>query len=411
MPTLLQINVTANSGSTGRIAEDLGRIAISNGWESWIAYGRGNPHSQSRLIRIGSNFDMNLHALQTRLFDNHGLASKKATEHFIRQIKEINPDIIHLHNIHGYYINYEILFDYLKEWGGPVVWTLHDCWTITGHCSHFVTANCDKWKTACSKCPLKKEYPASFFFDRSKKNHEIKKVKFTSLDNLILIPVSYWIENILKESFFKSTKTKVIHNGIDLTSFCPKKASEVCLEKYGIPSNEKYVLGVAGTWTKDKGLYDFYELRKILAENIKIVLVGVSDKIKNSLPAGIIGINRTESVSELSLLYSNAIAFVNPTWADTYPTTNLESVACGTPVITYRTGGSPESVEQSIGLVVEQGDIDGLNNAIMQIKNCTTDFFKKSTCREYALLNFDKETHFKEYFEIYNHFINQKYES
>ncbi|WP_279111016.1 glycosyltransferase [Muribaculum intestinale] len=408
MPTLLQINVTANSGSTGRIAEDLGKIAINNGWESWIAYGRGNPHSKSKLIRIGTDFDMNLHGLQTRLFDNHGLASNKATKHFIKQIKAINPDIIHLHNIHGYYINYEILFDYLKEWGGPVVWTLHDCWTITGHCSHFVTANCDKWKATCSNCPLKKEYPASFLFDRSKKNHKIKKEKFSSIDNLILIPVSHWIDNLLKESFFKFTKTKVIHNGIDLNAFRPKEPSSFNLDKYAIPANKKYVLGVAGTWTKDKGLYDFYQLRKILSEDIGIVLVGVSDKISDNLPAGIIGIKRTESIHELSLLYSNAIAFINPTWADTYPTTNLESIACGTPVITYRTGGSPESVNQSIGLVVEQGDIEGLNNAIMEIINCTNVRFKQSTCRDYALKNFDKEAHFKEYFEIYNNLINPK---
>ena len=408
MPKLLQINVTANSGSTGRIAEDLGRIAISNGWESWIAYGRGNPTSASKLIRIGNDFDMKSHALQTRLFDNHGLASKKVTKEFIRKIKKIKPDIIHLHNIHGYYINYRILFDYLNEWGGPVVWTLHDCWSITGHCSHFVTAKCDKWKSICYKCPLKKEYPSSFLFDRSKKNYKIKKEKFTSLDNLILIPVCNWIDNLLKESFFKFTKTRVIHNGIDLSTFYPNEMSPADFEKYVIPVNKKYVLGVAGTWTKDKGLYDFYKLRKILPEDIDIVLVGVSNKINDNLPDGIIGIKRTESIHELSLLYSNAIAFINPTWADTYPTTNLESAACGTPVITYRTGGSPESVDQSIGLVIDQGDIDGLNNAIMGIKDCATARFKQSTCRDYALRNFDKETHFKEYFEVYEHLISKK---
>ena len=170
MPTLLQINVTANWGSTGKIAEDIGRIAIEAGWESWIAYGRGNPHSQSKLIRIGSDFDMNLHGLQTRLFDNHGLASNKATKHFIKQIKAINPDIIHLHNIHGYYINYEILFDYLKEWGGPVVWTLHDCWPFTGHCAYYEFSNCYRWKSRCYDCPQIKSYPASLCYDRSTKN-------------------------------------------------------------------------------------------------------------------------------------------------------------------------------------------------------------------------------------------------
>jgi len=166
-----------------------------------------------------------------------------------------------------------------------------------------------------------------------------------------------------------------------LTAFCPKEPSSFNIDKYAIPANKKYVLGVAGTWTKDKGLYDFYQLRKILSKDIGIVLVGVSDKISDNLPAGIIGIKRTESIHELSLLYSNAIAFINPTWADTYPTTNLES---------------------------EQGDIEGLNNAIMEIINCTNVRFKQSTCRDYALKNFDKEAHFKEYFEIYNNLINPK---
>ena len=174
MPTLLQINVVVNSGSTGRIAEEIGQTAIANGWQSYIAYGRYERPSQSKLIRIGTDWDNKLHGLQTRLFDRHGLGSAKATKELIEQIKAINPDVIHLHNLHGYYLNIEILFNYLANANIPVVWTLHDCWPLTGHCSHFDFMNCEKWKSECNQCPQKKEYPASFGIDRSKQNFLIK---------------------------------------------------------------------------------------------------------------------------------------------------------------------------------------------------------------------------------------------
>ena len=222
MPTLLQINVTCNQGSHGKIAEQIGSLALKNGWRSVIAYSRGNAESESETIKIGNRLNMYWHGFESRIFDNHGLSSRLATKKLVKQILDIHPDIIHLHNIHGYYLNYKILFEFLKEYNHPVVWTLHDCWSITGHCSHFVSANCKRWKTKCFDCPLKsKNYPKSYLFDRSTQNYFDKKAAFSSINNLHIISVSNWLNDIVKESFLNYANLHVIHNGIDISTFKP----------------------------------------------------------------------------------------------------------------------------------------------------------------------------------------------
>lgn len=392
MPKLLQINVSANAGSTGKIAEQIGLMASKSGWKTWLAYGRGNNNSKLHTIRIGTNLDVNIHAIQTRLFDNHGLASKSATKRLISQIERIRPDLIHLHNIHGYYINYKILFEYLKWWSGPVVWTLHDCWSFTGHCAYFMLSGCNKWKTGCCKCGSLKEYPESKFKDRSSQNYETKKELFTSLgDNLILVPVSDFVGNYLNSSFFSQTRKKVIHNGIDLSVFKPSA------------SKENIILGVANIWEERKGLIDFFKLRKILPDTYRIYLVGLNNKQLKNLPSGIEGVGRTSSQHELAKLYSSAIALVNPTYEDNYPTVNLEAIACGTPVITYRTGGSPESITNDTGIVLKPGDISGINEAIIKIVDGDN---LSEACRQYAECHFDQRKCFKEYIDLYNNILN-----
>ena len=200
---VVQINVTANWGSTGRIAEDIGKMAILNGFDSIIAYsGRGND-SASKLIPIGNSLDTWIHGMKTRLLDKHGLSSKQATINFIDKLKKIKPDLIHLHNIHGYYLNYPLLFNFLKEWGGPVVWTLHDCWAFTGHCAFYTYSQCTKWQNQCFKCPNKSCYPASLLMDRSYKNFINKKDSFLGLKNLTLVSVSKWLEQEVSKSFLK----------------------------------------------------------------------------------------------------------------------------------------------------------------------------------------------------------------
>lgn len=394
---LLQINVTANWGSTGRIAEDIGKLAIAEGWESWIAYGRGNPKSESNLVRIGNDWDMRWHGLESRLLDNHGLASRRVTRKFIEDIKKISPDIIHLHNIHGYYLNYPILFDFLKEWGGPVLWTLHDCWPFTGHCAYYDYSRCDRWKTACHHCPQLRAYPASIGLDRSQKNYKDKKTAFLDCPDLTFIPVSDWLKKELSKSFLHDYPAITIHNGIDTDIFHP-------IEQKEIKSDKKVVLGIASVWDRRKGLDEFVKLREKLPENYLIILVGLSQDQISTLPNGITGIRRTENIGQLVGLYCMADVFVNPTLEDNFPTTNLEALACGTPVITYATGGSPEAIDDKTGFVVEYQNVDMLAEKVIEI--CERFPFSALDCRDRALRLYNKRDVFKQYIQLYKSLLN-----
>lgn len=397
MTTIVQINVTANWGSHGKIAEDIGKMVTNRNWRSIIAYGRYSNPSQNEVIRIGTDNSIRWHGLESRLFDNHGRASRLATRSFIHELEAIRPDLIHLHNIHGYYLNYQILFDYLSNRDIPVVWTLHDCWPFTGHCAYFDYVECDRWKSRCyAPCPGKSEYPKSCLFDSSSKNYTNKKRLFNSVKNLTIVPVSQWLGDMVKLSFLNKYPIHVIKNGIDLNTFNPSPSSDV-RNKYNIGDNQ-YILGVASIWERRKGFDDFIKLAHELPKDIKIVLVGL-DKCKLNIARnnGIIGIPRTENVKELVSLYSGADIFLNLTFEDNYPTTNLEAMACGTPVITYKTGGSPEAVTEETGWVVEKGDVDAVAKIITNEdwKN------KSNACRKRAEDCFDKNRCFEEYIKLY----------
>lgn len=404
MRKLLQINpVLRVSTSTGRIMQEIGELAIQNGWESYIAYSKGRDgikSCNSRLIPVGDRWSVAWHGVMTRLFDRHGLASRHATFRLIRQMENIQPDIIHIHNIHGYFLDYRILFNYLSRCNIPVIWTVHDCWLYTGHCYYYSYIGCDKWQSGCSRCPQKKEFPASLFFDRSVRNYADKKTAFTSIpeSGLTIVPVSEWIGNEMQKSFLKKYKFQVIRNGINTSVFdiCPTEAVRA---KYGL-QGKNILLGVASIWNREKGLMDFIELAKRLDENERIVLVGIKPEKKKLLPPDIIGIARTENTRELAELYSLADVFVNPTWQDNYPTVNLEAIACGTPVITYRTGGSVEAVTEHTGFIVEQGDIAGLLAAFRHVRRKGKNTYRNA-CREYALKHFRKEDRYADYLKLY----------
>ena len=404
MPILFQINVVANWGSTGRIAEEIGQLAMANGWESYIAYGRGTPKSQSKLIRIGNDWDMYSHAIQTRLFDNHGLASKKTTLHLIEQIRKINPSLIHLHNIHGYFLNYKLLFQYLSNSNIPVVWTLHDCWPITGHCAYFMYVKCNRWINGCYKCPQISSYPQSLFHDRSRNNYKDKKLAFNSLKRMTLVPVSDWLANLLKKSFLQKYPIRKIYNGIDLNVFNPQNKENVRIREQLNITTQYMLLGVASVWDQRKGLNDFTLLREKLSDKYAIVLVGLTDKQIKKLPQGIIGVARTNSVNELAAYYTAADIFINPTWEDNFPTTNLEALACGTPVISYRTGGSVEAIDTDTGITVPPGDIQSLKEAIKTIcgKNET---YTKELCRNRAIRHYNKYERYAEYINLYHELL------
>lgn len=398
---VVQINTTANSGSHGRIAEEIGRLLLEKGHKSYIAYGRTANYSDSQLIKIGGKTDLAMHLIKTRLFDNHGFGSKNPTKKLMNEIERLNPDIIHLHNLHGYYLNIQLLFEYLKYSERPVIWTLHDCWSFTGHCAHFEAVNCWKWKDFCNKCPLKNVYPASWIFDNSKKNFTRKKDLLIGLKNMTLVSPSQWLAKHLKNSFLSTYDIKIINNGVDLEKFKPRDSQEI-RNTYNL--NDNYVVGVASIWTERKGLKDFIKLRKIVDPQIDIVLVGLTKKQIKSLPHTVKAISRTESTSELASIYSGASAFINPTYIDNFPSVNIEALACGTPVITYNTGGSPESITPQTGVVVDKEDIPGLNNSIRKIMQ-SDDLYSKEYCRNLAVSKYSAGERFGDYLALYEEVI------
>ena len=404
MYKILQINVVGNWGSTGRIANDIGDMCISNGWKSYIGTGRKIRESKSEIIKIGDNLDLGLHKLKSIVLDRHGFGSTNATLRFIEQIKNIKPDIIHLHNLHGYYINIDVLFHYLCKSKIPVVWTLHDCWAFTGHCTYFDRLACDKWITACYSCPQKTEYPTSLFKDNSKKNYVDKKNIFNSVNNLTLIPVSNWLEGLLKKSFLKTNQIKVINNGIDLNEFSPKFENKILKSKLEI-LDKFIVLGVASYWTERKGFDDFVKLSKIIDNETVIVLVGLNDIQLKSLPSNIIGIKRTSSIKDLVEIYSLADLYMNLTYEDNFPTTNLEALACGTPVLTYNTGGSIECISDETGFIVQKGDFNQMKNIIEKIKFSEKGSYQKN-CRIRAEDFYDKNVKFNEYIDLYKNLLS-----
>ncbi|HIB38462.1 glycosyltransferase [Mesonia sp.] len=393
---VLQINTVVNSGSTGRIAEEIGELLLQNNHESLIAYGRGKGKSSSKLLKIGNKFDQYKHGLSTLLFDKHGLSSITSTRKAINEIESFKPDIIHLHNIHGYYLNYKELFDYIKSKSKPIVWTFHDAWPITGHCSYFDSVGCEKWKTHCNNCPITNHYPKSLS-DRSFKNFEDKLGSYGNYDLHIVTP-SKWLKTIVESSFLKNNKIIKIHNGIDIDKF-----KILNLKR----TEQKIILGVASTWDKRKGLKDFIELSKQLNKNYSIVLIGLSKKQIKGLPNNIKGIERTESIDDLVNWYNKASFFINPTYVDNFPTTNIEALACGTPIITYDTGGSAEAIknESEVGYVVEKGNVSRIAEIIENFSYSEDVGLK---CRDSAIKHFNKIERYLDYINLYHSILKKK---
>jgi len=398
---LLQINVDANNGSNGSIARDIGTIALSKGWDSYIAYGRSSIPCDSQLIRIGNVFDIRLHGLLTRLFDIHGLGSIIVTKRFIKKVKKIKPDIIHLHNIHGYYLNYKILFEYLKENSIPIVWTFHDCWPFTGHCGHFVKYKCAKWKTECNNCPAVHDYPASWFFDRSTQCYNLKKRLFTGLESIHIATVSQWLQGLAQQSYFKKYPIHIIYDGIDVDSFCYRESN--LRKQYNI-ENKVVVLSAAASWSRSKGWNDYIKLSGKMPDNYIIMLLGVNNEMIKKLPANIIGVPRVEDKKVLAEYYSMADVLLNLSYQETFGMTTAEAMACGTPGISYNVTACPELITKETGLVVDAGNLSQVLSAINKIvKNGKEKY--SAACRKRVVENFNYKEVNKKYFEIYNEIL------
>jgi putative colanic acid biosynthesis glycosyltransferase len=397
---ILQINTVCGIGSTGRIVVGIADVCKKNGVENYVAYGYGKtsfPYS----YHIGTDFDYYTHNIFSRLFCQQGNYSFKATKRFLSWVEEIQPDIIHLHNLHGNFINIDLLFNYIKQSQLPCVWTLHDCWSFTGKCTHFDYVSCNKWREGCYSCPQLKNYPQSLFIDNSKKEYQKKKKLFGSVDNLTIITPSKWLFSLVKESFLAKYRVIVINNGVDLNIFKPTKSDWI--HKHNL-ENKFIILGVASGWEARKGLKYFLRLAESFDDNQQIVLVGLTEKQKKSLPSNIIGITRTNNIKELAEIYSAADVFVNPTLEDNFPTTNIESLACGTPVITFNTGGSGESLDDTCGIVVNKEDFVALLNAIEFVRKQRP--FSSEACIRRVRTLYEQEDRYDDYLTVYKEIFN-----
>ena len=396
MKKLLQINTVINTGSTGHIAESLGKLAIDDGWDSYIAYGRKTSSSSSKQIKIGVQFDIIWHVLITRLFDFHGLANCRSTKELICKIEKINPDVVHLHNIHGYYVNYKFLFEYLAKTGKPVVWTMHDCWAITGHCAYYSFANCLMWQTkeGCKHCPQKKSYPSCKFFSNANFNFRCKKKYFNLLSDkqLTIVTPSKWLSDEIGKSYLGHYPRKVIYNGINTEIFKPYVFDNTHCKNI--------ILGVASVWDERKGLDDFIELSKLIDEEYEIVLIGINDKIIKKLPKNIKGITRTENKEELAKWYSRSLCYFNASVEETFGMTCAEAQACGTPVIAYNSTAIPETFSAKTGILVEARNVKEVYEAIKTIKTNGKVFYS-SECRKLVVSKFNEKDNFKQYIKLY----------
>lgn len=388
---ILQINATCDRGGTGKIVLAISELLNQKDIENYILYSLGKSNYKNG-IRYTSRLSIKRSAFCSRITGNYGFENRLATKKLLSHIKAIQPDILHIHNIHSHDCDLKMLFTYIRENNIKVYWTFHDCWAFTGYCPYFDMVGCDKWKTECQECPQRRQY--SWFLDRSQTNFRKKQNLLAGIDATIITP-SAWLCDLVKESCFRDYPVRVIRNGIDLTVFRPRESD--FREKYHC-QGKKILLGVCFVWEQRKGLDVFLELAKRLDQSYQIVLVGTNVKIDRQLPENIISIHKTNNQSELAEIYTAADLFVNPTREENYPTVNMEALACGTPVLTFQTGGSGEIIDESCGSSVPKGDIDGLHREIIRI--CENKPYSQQACLAKAK-EFDEKERFLEYLALY----------
>ncbi len=395
---ILEINST-DLFSTGNIMLNIARKARNRGHQVMTAskYSRMSVErhrDDPDHVYIGSRAGNTLHRYWAWMTDLQDTGSYFSTKAFLREVDRFKPDVIHLHDILGWYLNIDVLFDYIRKRAIPVVWTFHDCWAFTGRCIYFDEARCDRWKTGCGNCPQIHYMPKTWWLDLSHWNWERKRRLFTSVPNMTIVTPSQWLADLTGQSFLKDIPTKVINNGIDLQVFRPTEGD---VYRSLMADGKKIVLGVAGTWSKRKGLDDFLKLSRDLPEDYKVVLVGID---REALPEGtrIEAIKRTHNPAELAEIYTAADVLANPTYEDNFPTVNLEALACGTPIVTYQTGGSPESVSEEVGVVVAQGNYPALLDAVKRVAE-DKEAYSARNCRRRAEA-YDMDARFDDYVNL-----------
>lgn len=397
---IVQINATCGRGSTGVICADISKMLLENDIDNRVYYAVGSSGEKSAK-KYAQDFDIKLAAAVSRISGNYGFTSKRITKRLVKELGDFKPDIVHLHNIHSHNCHLSELTDYLCDKKIKVVWTFHDCWAFTGYCTHFLMSGCDKWRSQCGSCPQYKHF--SFLFDRSSQLFCKKRELLSRLDLTVVTP-SQWLADIVNQSFLSDRRVEVIHNGVDLTVFKPEGSD--FRKRYNIPGNKVMILGVSFDWSVRKGIDVFCELSKRLdKERYQIVLVGLQGDRFPGMPDNMIAVPRISDQSELRRLYAAADVFVNPTREDTFPTVNMEAVACGTPVITSGAGGCRETIGAQTGAVVLDSDVDGIINAINTVTGSNQ--YGREVCRSYACEHFDKRKAYQSYLSLYKGLIDQ----
>lgn len=400
---IVEIN-SGNFGSTGTIMLLIKDEAILRGHEVTLCY----PSTRTSIKKfvddvlfIGNRYSRNLGLRMAALLGTAKFSHTYTTLKLIKQLKKINPDIVHIHNLHPSYLNIPLFFKYLNRSSAKTVWTLHDCWPFTGHCPHFEYIGCAKWKVLCKECPLHKEYPASWI-DDSTRMHLLKKDSTVSFHKLTIVTPSVWLARYVKQSFLGNKRIEIINNGIDLSVFKPTSSN---FKDINGLSNKKIVLGVSFGWNNKKGLDVFIELSRKLPDSYKIVLVGTTSDIIPMLPSSIFAIERTSNQKELAEIYSAAFVFVNPTREENFPTVNMESLSCGTPVITFKTGGSSEIIDDKTGVVVGENSTEAIFQAIISTPE---NKYNRQDCVKRARELYSTKLMTQRYFELFEQLINEK---
>ncbi len=391
------LNTFCGAGSTGRIAAEIADYAAGQGDQTVIGFGAGTPAPGTEVyaLRIGGKAGRKWHGALRKLLDMEGYGSVLATRRLIRFLSQYRPDVIHLHNIHGCYLNHRLLFRYLRRSNVPVVWTLHDCWPFTGHCAYFDRTGCNRWQTECHACPQKAAYPACIGLGGSRRNYRRRRRLFTSLPNLTLVAPCRWMAGLTRRSFLADVPVRVVYNGVDRERFAPVESDIRARYRIG----ERYVaLAVASDWDERKGLKYLPSLAQALGNAFCVVAIGLSPEQIGELPSGILGLSRTADPGELIGWYSTADCLVNPTLEDNMPLVNLEALACGTPVVTFQTGGCPEAVTEACGAVVPKGDAAALAGAVKRV--APQKEAMRAACLEQAE-QFDAGKTVKAYYELY----------
>lgn len=394
---VLFINMAYGAGSTGKIIADIMDMLKKNGNDVKALYGTGEQSHNADAVKVSGKLGYYFHNAASRLTDHAGLYSWAATRKMIREIKAFQPDLIHLHTLHGFYVNYEMLFRFLKEADIPVVWTLHDCWAFTGHCTHFSQAKCTQWQTECRDCKLLRRYPQCYGRGDVRRNFLRKKRAFTGVKNLTITTPSRWLANQVSRSFLRDYPRTVIPNGIDRRIFRPQSSG--LRKKYRL-EDKKIVLGAANVWNTRKGLPDMLTLADRLGSAYQVVLIGLTERQLPDIPANVLGLLRTANQTELAQWYSAADVFVNPTYEETFGLTTVEAQACGTPVVVYQTDGCPETVAPGNGRLVPQGDMQALEDAVRDITNgrCRADPQRAA--------QFEKDAVYQDYLELYENVLS-----